>query len=297
MMKRDVITCLFLLCFPISLFSQAKYTKAPFDGQEAWLREISPEEMAKDPLVINQDWMKRDSLTYLRFKDQTTVVFYGTDIMPNWITRFENLTSLCSMPSAQIKSIPQNIGRLKQLEDFVLLESKVSSIPSSFKDLTNLKHLNLVGDGKCIMPEDIKHLKNLESVFLADFGKIPNAIFELPNLKRLFLYRCNVKSIPSSVKKLKHLEELNLEENPIKEIPEEIFELPSLINFKVNNDVLKSEVAKNKLDQQLSGNQGLHRERLRRLQDVERRKIFDKMREQQALKEMQEGNRIKSFDL
>lgn len=297
MMKRDVITYLFLLCFPIAAFSQARNLKPPFDGQEAWLREISPEEMAKDPLVINQDWMKRDSLTYLRFKEQTTVVFYGTDLIPNWITQFSNLTSLCSMPSAQIKSIPQDIGKLKYLEDFVLLESKISTIPNSFKNLENLKHLNLVGDGRCIMPEDIKYLTNLESVFLADFGRIPNAIFELPNLKRLFLYRCNVKSIPKSVKKLKLLEELNLEENPIKEIPEEVFELPSLINFKVNNDVLKNEVAKSKLDQQLSGNQGLHRERLRRLQDVERRKIFDKMREQQALKEMRETNRIKSFDL
>lgn len=294
-MKRDVLTYLFLLCFPMATLAQGTYIKPPFDGQEAWLREVALEEMALDPLVINQDWMKRDSLTYLRFKDHSTILLYGTDAIPQWVTNFKQLKSLSSMPSALVKSIPENIGELTQLEDFVLLDSRISYIPQSFNNLTNLKHLNLVGDGKSEFPKDIKKLTQLESIFLADFGSIPNEIFELPNLKRLILYRCNIKVIPRSIKNLVHLEELNLQENPIKQVPEEIFELPSLINFKVDNGNLKTDII-SRIDRQLSGNKGLHRERLRHLQDIERKKLFDKMREQQILLKRPD-TKVKSYDL
>lgn len=285
MMKRSALTYLLFICFTWAAYGQTKYKNPPFDGQEAWLREISPEEMALGPLVINQDWMQRDSLTYLRFVDeQQTIMLYGTDSIPEWISNFKNLKFLCAMPSAHIKAIPQQIGNIPQLENLVLLESRLSEIPKSFKKLNNLKHLNLVGDGKCAFPNDIANLDSVESIFLANFSKIPEEIFAIKSLKRLYLFRNNITSIPESIKNLVNLEELNLEGNPIYELPSVVFELPKLANISVDKDNIKDERFKEKLKEELKGNQGVQRERLRKLQDIERKKIFEKMRDQEESK-------------
>lgn len=284
MKKRTTLICSLLLGCSTLSYGQQDYNKPPYDGQEAWLREIPIEEMALDPLVINKDWVKRDSLTYLRFKDQETILLYGTDAIPEWIAKFKKLKLLCAMPTAVIKTIPNRIGEISELENFVLIESKVSSIPPSFTKLTKLKHLNLIGDGKCAFPKDVSFLKNIESLFLADFGEIPPEIFELVSLKRLYLYRSNISEIPPTIKKLVNLEELNLEGNPITELPNEVFTLPKLANISLTKDNIKDVGMRAKLNQQLLGSKDVQKERLRKLQDIERKKIFEKMRDEEKAK-------------
>lgn len=287
MMKRNIVTYLLLTCFTWAAYGQTDtYNNPPFDGQEAWLREIAVEEMALDPLVINQDWLKRDSLTYLRFKkDQQTILLYGTDSIPNWVTQYKSLKFLCSMPSANIKSIPKNIGDIPQLENLVLLESKIRNIPASFKKLNKLRHLNLVGDGKCAFPANhLTQLDSVESIFLANFTEIPEEIFQLKSLKRLYLYRNNIKRIPSSIKNLVNLEELNLEGNPISKLPEEVFELPKLATITVDQTNIKDSNLIERISEDLKGNKGVRPDRLRKLQDIERKRIFEKMRDQEKTK-------------
>lgn len=296
-MKRNVLTCIVMFLFSCAAYSQqTTYAQPPYDGQEAWLREISKEEMSLGPLVINQDWVKRDPQTYLRFKDeQQTILLYGTDSIPEWITEFKELKFLCSMPSAKVKSIPENIGQLNKLENLVLLESNISYIPTSFKDLTNLKQLNLVGNGKCVFPNYVNQLDSIETLFLANFKNIPNAVFELITLKRLYLYKNNIEIVPESIITLKELEELNLEGNVIKQIPDAVFELPklSVISVDKSNLISNSEL-KEKLDRDLQGNKGLQKNRLRYLQDIERKKIFKKMKAQEEEK-MRLRKHIKAY--
>lgn len=76
-------------------------------------------------------------------------------------------------------------------------------------------------------------LKNKDSVFILSLSGgnmkiVPNGIYELKNLKKLFLNDNNITSINNKISNLKNLEELILFHNHLRDLPIEIRELKRL---------------------------------------------------------------------
>ena len=80
-------------------------------------------------------------------------------------------------------------------------------------------------------PEGISKMEQLEYLFLAtDLHKtgFPEELFQLKNLKKLYLSSCNLKSIPTGLKELSQLEILSLEKNQLEMLPEDLVTMNQL---------------------------------------------------------------------
>lgn len=188
------ILYLFLL-LPL-LYSCQKYNEPPFDKKEDALRKL-PDTVSY--MIIDSLWQKRDSLSYLRFKNTKQIVLIEADSIPKWITSFKNLKVLYSSNHVKkIKTIPKNIDLLFNLLQIDLPNNKISQLP---KSIFNLKHLERL---------------NLNDNSLND---IPNEIDRFTNLKVLLLGGNNLKAIPENTCKLNELSIFAFNDNPIVYLP------------------------------------------------------------------------------
>lgn len=240
---------------------QEKYREEPYDDFEKELRAVySPQKL--DKLVLDKYWEKRDSLTYLRFKNIETIFLYETDSIPPWITKYKKLQVLYNSSNSDIKVIPENIGNLSNLENLIL-NTSIEHIPISIWNLNNLRALELRGGEEIIVPSTINSLKKLEWLSLEGFKSVPNEIFELENLKSLYLMNCNVSVLPSTINNLKKLEWLSLKGNPLEYLPEELFELPNLCDFSYDEDKIKDENLKKRIEGMLMNNKAKYYKKLK----------------------------------
>ncbi len=69
--------------------------------------------------------------------------------------------------------------------------------------------------------------------------QIPNCIFQLTNLKKLFLYNNQLKDLPAEIVNLTHLTELYLWNNQLKDLPAEIGNLTHLTSLDLDNNQLE----------------------------------------------------------
>lgn len=241
-MKRLLIGLILLIPLIANCSCQEKYDALPYDEEEARLRTHNAKDTA---LIIYKNWEKRDSMSYLRFKNTRHIDLYQIDTIPCWITKFQHTRILSSVPIGEIPLyIPQSIGNMSKLEVLTFHNAPIDYIPISIWRLSNLKTLALMGNGGVIIPKDIKKLKKLEELLLDNFLNVSNEIFELKNLKVLWLMNCNISVLPPSIKNLKQLEWLDLGNNPLDRVPEEFFELTNLRKFYYDEDRIDEDLRK-----------------------------------------------------
>lgn len=202
-----------------------------------------------------------DRLASLSFLSLGANNFSGD--IPRSIGRLKKLTSLQLYQCLFNGTIPENIGNLSNLETLYLFSNSMlppTKIPSRFSKLKKLRifHMydsNLVGE----IPETIGEMVALEYLDLSGnylSGIIPNGLFTLRNLSKLFLYNNSLSGeipevveaysltsldlsmnnltgkIPDDVGNLKKINFLNLAKNQLSgEVPESIGRLPALTDF------------------------------------------------------------------
>jgi hypothetical protein len=125
------------------------------------------------------------------------------------------ISSLCS---ANIPTLPSDIGQLQDLQNLYLDYSTISSLPPSIGQLQNLKILNL---------SYTKNLSNLPR----DFGA---------NLISLEELRSNVVSLPPSIGQLQNLKILKIAHLYLKKLPNEIGDLVNLIELDFRRSAVKT---------------------------------------------------------
>lgn len=162
-----------ILFFPLIISCQSKYNHEPFDEKEKELRKM-PDTIKQ--LMIDSLWQKRDSVSYLRFKNVEMIVLTETDSIPAWITKFSELKVLyASNNRTKIKSIPKDIDKLSKLVQIDLPRNNINVLPPAFFNLKKIERINLSENSLINLSENINKFKNLRVLLVAD-----NNIKEIP---------------------------------------------------------------------------------------------------------------------
>lgn len=156
------------------------------------------------------------------------------------ISAFRNLEELC-IRFFQSDNLPEEIWKLKKLKKLKLDQCEVSNISSNIKNLNNLEYLNLSCKIKTLTPEiyKLKKLKVLNlkrSYLLRKITKLPE------NLDSLVLSNENL-NINEEVFCLVNLKKLEIENTPIKKIPDSIANCKNLYHLSVHSCVKNFELS------------------------------------------------------
>lgn len=153
---------------------------------------------------------------------------------------FENLEELC-IRFYQAETLPEEIWNLEKLKKLKLDQCEVSTIPNSIKNLTNLEYLNLSCKIKTLTPE-ISKLKNLKVLNLKR-SYLLKKITNLPkSLNHLVLSNENL-NINEEIFCLPNLKKLEIENTPIKKIPDEIRNCKNLYHLSIYSCVKHFELS------------------------------------------------------
>ena len=166
--------------------------------------------------------------------------FNALSDFPKAILSLEKLKYL-QLSYNEICFIPQEISNLSELRLFGICKNYITHLPDNFYKLRNLKVVDLSNNKIRVISPKISQLCDLEALNLEGnlLSTLPEQFSRLPNLKVLVLNHNNLSnSLPFICKlKLNHLEITN---NKIRQLPDEIGNLDSLIILDLSNNKLKS---------------------------------------------------------
>jgi hypothetical protein len=150
--------------------------------------------------------------------------FEGDDLnmkrLPSGLSALVNLEVFSFGCLEELKTLPEEIGNLRKLEELIIDNgngcSMNISLPSSIGKLENLRVLRLYGAiGAPNLPATIGNLRKLEILDLGRNGlkSVPPQIAALSNLKTLRLEYNDLRAVPPFMGEFKNLKELSLDSN------------------------------------------------------------------------------------
>jgi Leucine-rich repeat (LRR) protein len=128
-----------------------------------------------------------------------TMMYYSQ--LPKNFFKMIHLKEVYLEDQVRIDSLPNDIGKLTDLNTLVITKSKIRYIPKSIGELKKLKILVIAWGGR--------------------LREVPPEIGELKELIELDLFRNKLKTLPPEIGKLKKLRKLILGENDFSEIEKE----------------------------------------------------------------------------
>lgn len=150
-------------------------------------------------------------------------------------------TTVLDLSGKNLKAIPENIGRLKNLKKLTLNRNPLETLPSEIGLLKNLTYLAIYDSSLKELPAEIGELSNL--TYLAIYGsqitELPAEIGKLVQLKLLALDNNKLKKLPPEIGSLKKLEMIFLNFNDLYELPVEIGQMTRMVEFKAPGNKFK----------------------------------------------------------
>jgi len=147
----------------------------------------------------------------------------------NWASTFDMLSTLDSLKEITIEDCNisdnkenrfyglRNIDKIKNLKEFVLIDSTLNYFPYSILGCKNIETLHILSPIKHI-PKEIEVLKNLKELTITwNEATLPLEILTLSNLEILNLNKSKINSLPVELSKLKKLKELWVADTPFAE--------------------------------------------------------------------------------
>ena len=168
------------------------------------------------------------SLSTLDLSNMSLPLF-GHLSLPDTIGKLKNLKHL-DVSNNRLKYLPECIGDLTGLQILKLKGCHIGSLPESIGNLENLQELDLFENDIFYLPKCIGNLKSLQILNLrhTKVKSLPETIGNLSNLKRLNFYSCPLICLPDTIGKLSNLQELYLGGTQLSYLPDSIGELPFL---------------------------------------------------------------------
>src|SRR5260370_4797665 len=116
-----------------------------------------------------------------------------------------------------IAELPNQIGKLVDLQIILLDNNRLTSLPESMCQLLNLQWLSLGDNLFNAFPPSIGNLPQLHELWLNGnrISQLPQTVAELANLQRIKLERNRLKTLPPSVATMRRLKVIYLEGNPL----------------------------------------------------------------------------------
>lgn len=228
----------FIFLLPI-LNSCQQYNTPPFDKKEGDYRKL-PE--SYDKLLLDTLWSKRDSLTYLRFKNVRTIMG-EVDSLPSWIYKFNKLEDIYLTGNSKRKNkLPQEIERLKSLKHLNLIGQNLDSLPESIYKLKGLQTISLDNNNLKFLSKNIANLANLNIVSLKNnpIEAIPYSLCSLKKMKSIVLENTKIKILPKCIGNLPNLDWINISGTQLTEFPIEILNAPKLTTVDAKGLLLKN---------------------------------------------------------
>jgi Leucine-rich repeat (LRR) protein len=158
------------------------------------------------------------------------------ETIPSEITLLHDLKILRITNCTRLKFIPDELEYLEHLEEVIFEGSK--TLPSGFEYFIAIKQLTFRNCPflKQTNWNKLPTLPSLQSLVLhnclSSFSTIPASVFQ-PNLTRLVLTKNQITLIPLQIAFIQGLQELLLDDNPIKDFPMVLLDLPHLVHLAI----------------------------------------------------------------
>ncbi len=134
--------------------------------------------------------------------------------------------------------LPESLGRIPCLEELRFLWTPLRELPASLSGHPALRELNLRGTALTELPEDFKPMPELRALDLRDLPRmevLPAWIADCPRLSVLKLSRSPLRALPATGSDAwRALTDLSLLRIPLRELPAQIGELPSLSRLDIS---------------------------------------------------------------
>jgi internalin A len=165
----------------------------------------------------------------------------GIKSLPAEIGQLKNLRELYLFDN-QLTSVPNELWQLIKLTVISLCRNQLTSVPKELEWLTNLERLPLHENQLMSVPKELGRLRNLEWLSLDGnrLTSVPKELGHLTNLKNLYLNKNQLTSVPKELGQLKNLEKLSLSENKLTNVPKELGRLTNLERLYLDGNPLES---------------------------------------------------------
>gem|GEM_PF-2081873 len=142
----------------------------------------------------------------------------------------------------QLKTLPDSIGNLANLEYLLVDENQLKTLPVSIGNLANLKELHVCYNQLKTLPVSIGNLANLQKLVVMNnqLKTLPDSIGDLANLKTLFVDKNQLKTLPDSIGNLANLKTLSISDNQLQALPDSIGNLANLKNLDISDNQLQA---------------------------------------------------------
>lgn len=164
------------------------------------------------------------------------------------LTKLERLHIIGSFQSEARYQMPENIGKLTNLEDLQIEYILNGELPATIGNMKSLKSLYLNNNYLTgSLPKEIAKLENLTSIQIYNNdldGALPDEIGNLKNLTYLDLHKNSIPGpIPATIGNLKDLMILDLKSNELSgNIPSTIGNLTNLIRLELHDNQLSGQI-------------------------------------------------------
>lgn len=142
----------------------------------------------------------------------------------------------------KLKSLPPEIGKLKNLKFITLSDNLLSSMPPEFANLTNLERLLLGENQFTEIPASVYSLKKLKVLNLShnNISNISEKLWLLDSLENLDLSNNAIIDLNMKSNRLERLKIIRFDNNYISEIPSLLFNSKKLESVYINNNNIRS---------------------------------------------------------
>ncbi|MHA2093542.1 MAG: leucine-rich repeat domain-containing protein [Candidatus Hodarchaeales archaeon] len=205
-------------------FTHRIYIMNKFPSLDTEQREILTK------LISNMGEKKRDNFCENRVEIEEKKIV-GLDLSTENLTIF--IPDICN----KLKSIPPNIGYLKNLERLDLRDNQITSVNPKLGILEKLKTLDLSYNQLETFPPWEYGLPNLVSLNINNnsLTTVLNSLGNMKNLESIYLNSNKLSFLPESLLNLQKLQSLDIRNNQLISIPSALSTLPSLKEFHFDN--------------------------------------------------------------